>query len=189
MGLLMRKNNPSNNYMDISQNTHVDLLYLTNPQFIDKYNKTNPEKSGISQEDVKFYRKRILETTKSYLRGKKLDDRISASFENYAQHLIDHYKFIDKKDLVQKEYDDIKKKKKRPSKNFKLMDNNALIMKTKENTVKTIKDYLHIVVKEKKKKKMVIPKQKKYDIKNPDLRVKGVKQKKKKNIKPIKKDN
>ena len=50
--------------MDISQNNHVDLLYLTNPQFIDKYNKTNPEKSGISQEDIKFYRKRILETTK-----------------------------------------------------------------------------------------------------------------------------
>ena len=70
------------------------------------------------------------------------------------------------------------------------MENNTLIMKTKENTVKTIKDYLPIVVKEKKKKKMVIPKQKKYDIKNPDLRVKGVKQKKnKKKIKPAKQDN
>ena len=36
---------------------------------------------------------------------------------------------------------------------------------------------------------MVIPKQKKYDIKNPDLRVKGVKQKKNKKIKPAKQDN
>ena len=177
--------------MDISQNTHVDLLYLTNPYFIDKYNKTNTENSGISQEDIKFYRKRILETTKNYLRGKKLTSEINASFENYAQLLIDHYKFIDKKDLVQKEYNDIKERKKKPSKNFKLMENNTLIMKTKENTVKTIKDYLPIVVKEKKKKKMVIPKQKKYDIKNPDLRVKGVKQKKNKNkkIKPVQKDN
>tara|TARA_A100001015_G_scaffold277770_1_gene337281 strand:+ start:1526 stop:2086 length:561 start_codon:yes stop_codon:yes gene_type:complete len=181
MGLLRQKNNPSNNYMDISQNTHVDLLYLTNPYFIDKYNKTNPEKSGISQEDIKFYRKRILETTKNYLRGKKLTSEIDGAFENYAQLLIEHYKFIDKKDLVQKEYSDIKEKKKKPRKNFKLMENDTLIMKTKENTVKTIKDYLPIVVKEKKKKKMVIPKQKKYDIKNPDLRVKGVKQKKNKN--------
>lgn len=177
--------------MDISQNNNVDLLYLTNPQFIDKYNKTNSKKSaGISQEDIKFYRKRILETTKNYLRGQKLSNEITASFENYAEHLIDHYKFIDKKDIVQKEYSDIKEKKKNPIKNFKLMENNELIMKTKENRVKTIKDYLPIVVKEKKKKKMVIPKQKKYDIKNPDLRLKGVKQKKKnKKIKPAKKDN
>ena len=102
--------------MDISQNNHVDLLYLTNPHFIDKYNKTNPEKSGISQEDVKFYRKRILETTKSYLRGKKLSSEINGAFENYAQHLIDHYKFIDKKDLDQKENDDIKEKKKETDK-------------------------------------------------------------------------
>ena len=92
---------------------------MTNPQFIDKYNKTNPKKSGISQEDIKFYRKRILETTKNYLRGKKVNSEINASFENYAQHLIEHYKFIDKKDIVQKEYSDIKEKKKKPSKNFK----------------------------------------------------------------------
>ena len=121
--------------MDVSQNTHVDLLYLTNPHFIDKYNKTNLENSGISQEDIKFYRKRILETTKNYLRGKKLASEINASFENYAQRLIDHYKFIDKKDLVQKEYNDIKDKKKKPRKNFKLMENNTLIMKTKETLI------------------------------------------------------
>lgn len=165
--------------MDISQNNDVDLLYLINPQFIDKYNKTNTKNSVISQEDVKFYRKRILETTKNYLRGKKVNNEITASFENYVQHLIDHYKFIDKKDMMQKEYLDIKKKKKKPIKNFKLMENNELIMKTKENTVKTIKDYLPIIVKEKKKKKMIIPKQKIYDIKNPALRIKGLKEKKK----------
>ena len=143
--------------------------------------KADKVKSLTSLEDLELY---YFDKADHVDKG----DTITASFENYAQHLIDHYKFIDKKDIVQKEYNDIKEKKKKPVKNFKLMENNELIMKTKENTVKTIKDYLPIVVKEKKKKKMVIPKQKKYDIKNPDLRLKGVKKKNKK-IKPVKKDN
>lgn len=57
------------------------------------------------------------------------------------------------------------------------MEQNVLMMKTKENTVKTIKDYLPIVVKEKKNKKIIIPKKKQYDIKNPEYRVKGVNKK------------
>ena len=54
------------------------------------------------------------------------------------------------------------------------MNQNKLMMKDKKNTVKTIKDFLPIVVKEKTKKKMIIPKQKTYDIKNPSLRSKGL---------------
>ena len=69
------------------------------------------------------------------------------------------------------------KKKSSPATNFKLMNQNKLMMRDKKNTVKTIKDFLPIVVKEKTKKKMVIPKQKNYNIKNPILRSKGVKNK------------
>ena len=57
------------------------------------------------------------------------------------------------------------------------MNQNKLMMRDKKNTVKTIKDFLPIVVKEKTKKKMVIPKQKNNNIKNPILRSKGVKNK------------
>ena len=54
--------------MDISKNNQIDLLYLTNPLILYKYNKTLPKEKKLDEEDIKFYRKRILQTTKNYLR-------------------------------------------------------------------------------------------------------------------------
>ena len=45
-------------------------------------------------------------------------------------------------------------------------------MKKPEIVKKTIKDFIPIIVKERKKEKIIIPKQKKYDIKNPKNREK-----------------
>jgi len=163
------------NQMDLSKNDQIDLLYLTNPLIWNKYNKTLSKKCGVTEEDIKFYRKRILMTTKNYLRGNKINGEIDGAFENYADQLVNYFKFIDKKDMVQKEYEDLPKNKSKPLQNFKLMHQDQIIMRDKEKTKKTIKDYLPIVVKEKKRKKMIIPKQKNYDIKNPDLRKKGIK--------------
>tara|TARA_B110001454_G_scaffold194133_1_gene195481 strand:+ start:1102 stop:1590 length:489 start_codon:yes stop_codon:yes gene_type:complete len=161
--------------MDNIKNNHIDLLYLTNPHILGKYNKTQQTELKNSAEDIMFYRKRILMTTKYFLRGKKIDNTINAAFENYADQLIKYFKFIDKKDIVQKEYENIIVKKKKPEKNFKIMEQNEIIMKDKKNTKKTIMDFLPIIVKEKTRKKIIIPKQKIYDIKNPSLREKGIK--------------
>ena len=151
--------------MDISKNTQLDLLYLTNPKIKFKYNNTN--NIVLDNEDVKFYRKRILQDTKEYLRGKSINIEITNAFEEYACQLIKHYKFIDKKDLIQEEYKDLPKKKEKKPKNFKLNKENELLLKKPEIVKKTIKDFIPIVVKERTKKKIIIPKQKKYDIKQP----------------------
>ena len=45
-------------------------------------------------------------------------------------------------------------------------------MNKPETIKKTIKDFIPIVVKERKPKKIIIPKQKKYDLKNPKNREK-----------------
>jgi hypothetical protein len=156
--------------MDISKNTQLDLLYLTNPKIKFKYNNTNT--SLLDNEDVKFYRKRILQDTKEYLRGKKINVEITNAFEEYACQLIKHYKFIDKKALIQEEYKDLPEKKQKKPKNFKINKENELLLKKPELVKKTIKDFIPIVVKERKKKKMIIPKQKKYDIKQPKNREK-----------------
>ena len=164
--------------MDLSGNKQIDFLYLTNPNILDKYKRSRPEKTkAVTDEDIKFYRKRILLVTKNYLRGEKLTNEITGAFESYADQLIKHFKFIDKTDMVQKEYKNLSKQKSKPVVNFKLMNQNKLMMRDKKNTVKTIKDFLPIVVKEKTKKKMIIPKQKIYDITNPILRSKGLKNK------------
>ena len=162
--------------MDLSQNTQVDLLYLTNPNFKIKYNKK--QESFLNEEDVKFYRKRILQTTKDYLRGSRLTEEINNVFEEYANMLIQHYKFIDKKEMIQEDYKNLPKKKERKLKNFKLKQENELMMKKTEIEKKTIKDFIPIVVKERKKKKMIIPKKKNFDLKNPKNRKKGLKKEK-----------
>ena len=156
--------------MDISQNNRIDLLYLTNPNFKNKYNKQLIKK--VNDEDIKFYRKRILQDTKDLLRGNKLGEEVNAVFDKYCGKLIDYYKFIDKKNIIQEEYKDLPVKIEKTNKNFKLEKENEKLMKKPKVIKKTIKEFIPIVVKERKKKKMILPKQKNFDLKNPKNREK-----------------
>ena len=78
--------------MDLSKNNQIDLLYLTNPNLKIKYNK-QVEKL-IDEDDIKFYRKRILVMTKYLLRGEKINNTINSAFDNYVEQLIKYFKFI-----------------------------------------------------------------------------------------------
>ena len=53
-------------------------------------------------------------------------------------------------------------------------------MKKPEIIKKTIKDFIPVVVKGRKKKKIIIPKKKNFDLKNPNNRKKGLKKEKSK---------
>ena len=46
--------------------------------------------------------------------------------------LINHYKFIDKQKQIQEEYKDLPKKKEKKLSNFKLVDENKLMMKNQK---------------------------------------------------------
>ena len=83
--------------MDLSRNLQIDLLYLTNDRI-----RTRVEnlENGINKEDLKFYRKRILQQTKNYLREGRLEGSIDRAFDNYVDKLIEYYKFIDKKEII-----------------------------------------------------------------------------------------
>ena len=79
--------------MDLSQNTQVDLLYLTNPNFKIKYNKK--QESFLNEEDVKFYRKRILHLTKQLLKNEvKTTPSIKASFNDYINGINSSFEFL-----------------------------------------------------------------------------------------------
>ena len=156
--------------MDISQNNRIDLLYLTNPNLKIKYNKQLIER--VNNEDIKFYRKRILQDTKDLLRGNKLGEDVNNVFNKYCEKLIEYYKFIDKKKIIQEEYKDLPVKTEKLNTDFKLSEENEKIMNKPDIVKKTIKDIIPIVVKERKKKKIILPKQKKFDLKNPKNREK-----------------
>lgn len=167
------------------KNDSIDLLYLTNQSFVDKYN----QKIGTSvhtvtlKKDILFYRKRILQTTKDLLRDNSINSNVDSSFYQYVQELIKYYKFIDKKDIIQEEYKNLKEKpKKEVNTNFKLSENNKIMSRETKKHIKTIKDYIPIIVRTKKKKKRTYPKKKEIDIKNPKFRIKGLEKEKSKQI-------
>ena len=164
--------------MDTNPTSKYDLLYFTNNNVykqVDKKEEENPN----DEEDVKFYRKRILHLTKQLLKNEiKTTSSIKASFNDYVNQVIMDFKFIDKKELLQKEYEDIKIKSEKPNEDFKLQVENEKLIKKKTVKTKTMNDF--VVQKNKKIKKYIPPKLKKYDIKTEDFKKKGINKEKSK---------
>ena len=157
--------------MDISKNNQIDLLYLTNPNLKIKYNKTNENINIVSLDDIKFYRKRILIDTKEYLRGNKITEDLDSCFKNYAKKLIEHYKFNDKKDIIQDEYKDMKKNKKNKKiPNLEMVNENKKLMKKIKKEKNKIEDFIPVIVKERKKKKIIMPQSMNINLKDPKYR-------------------
>lgn len=162
--------------MDLSRNIQMDLLYLTNTRM--KIRVENLDK-GINKDDLKFYRKRILQQTKNYLREGRLDSSVDKAFDNYVDILMEHYKFIDKKELIQREYKEMKEPKKKKVNDINILEENKKMMKEIQAPIKTIKDFITVVA-EKPKNKRIIPKLKEYNLKKDELRIKGLKKEKSK---------
>jgi len=162
--------------MDLSRNIQMDLLYLTNTRM--KIRVENLDK-GVNKDDLKFYRKRILQQTKNYLREGRLDSSVDKAFDNYVDILMEHYKFIDKKELIQSEYKEMKEPKKKKVNDINILEENKKMMKEIQAPIKTIKDFITVVA-EKPKNKRIIPKLKEYNLKKDELRIKGLKKEKSK---------
>jgi len=156
--------------MDLSRNIQLDLLYLTNNRVRARVENLD---NGVNKEELKFYRKRILQQTKNYLREGRLESSIDRAFDNFADKLIEYYKFIDKKEIIQKEYEDMKDSPKKKIEDMNILEENKKMMREVEPPIKTIKDFVN-VVSEKSKKKRVIPKLKDYNLKKKELRIKGL---------------
>ena len=158
-----------------SSTTEYDLLYFTNHSVYKKKEKQELLNTN-SKEDIKFYRKRIIHFTKQLLKNEQeTTPEIKALFNDYIGKIIENFKFTDKKELMQKEYEDIKIEKKICSKDFKMMDNDKLMMKDIKEKTKTISDFA--IHKNKKQKVYVAPKIKSYNLKSDDMKKKGLKNK------------
>ena len=165
--------------MEKSLTSDIDLLYFSNKQLSQKYNKTQEIENKnivVSDEDREFYKKRVYQMTKELLRGKKINSMIDESFNEFLNITIKHLKFVDKKDIIQNDYKDIKEKERKVDENFELMDKNKLMMKDKKNKKKTIKEFVNIVNK-KKQPKVFLPEKKVINLKSTELKEKGIKSK------------
>lgn len=167
--------------MDISANP-LDLIYFTNSSSFKKMSKKKyKENQDDYSKNLKFYRKRILQITKNLLRGEEENEDIKRLFKNYSWELIEHFKFLDKKEIIQKDYKDLGENKKIVVKNFELEDQNKLMMREKKDAEKkTIESFIDVKIKNKKEeKKPYIPMKKVINITLDEYKNKGVKNKSK----------
>lgn len=161
----------------------IDLLYLTNQNFIDKYNTKENIIEKKNLDEIQFYRKRILHTTKELLRNNSINECVDSSFHSYCGELIKFFKFQDKKDMIQEQYKNLKEKEKTSvNVDFKLSEKNQIMARETKKQIKTIKDCMPLVVKNTKKKKVKYPKKKDINIKDPKFRIKGLEKEKSKQI-------
>ena len=176
--------------MDISNNIDlITLECLTNPGFYDKYNlkKNNPNK--ISKADRKFYKKRIINETKKMLRNDFDTPALKEIFNEYVISLVDYFKIVDKRDILQEDYKNNPPQDKEYYDNvldeiLDISDNNLnnlispdqLLFKTANETKKITLD--NFVVKHNPPKENIIyPEQKEINLKEPSLKTKGLKMK------------
>lgn len=149
----------------------ITLQYLTNPIGMNRiYKDTSFNK--INKEDFEFYKARIFKITKDILKDKEVDKKINNGFMNFAKICIEHFKFIDKRDIIQNEYDAIEKQKKENS-DFNIDESNNIIMKKPEFKKVKITDQIPIKTNI-KPETVVMPKKRIINLKDPKLKRKGI---------------
>ena len=163
--------------MDICKNK-IDLYYFTNSTYLNRFNKS--QENDNLNEEIKFYKKRIFQLAKDILRKKEgINKTVEGAFLEFSRFAIQHFKFEDKKEIYQKEYDNMKNiEKKKPLDNFEIMTTDKIITKEVKISQKSVKELLN-VKSNIKKKQMILPSKKSVNINTEYYKMKGVKEKEK----------
>ena len=158
------------------------LKFLTNPIYKTDVSVAPETKKTITNADKKFYRKRIIAITKDLFKTSSNNATVDKSFSNYIEVLIHYFKMIDKKDILQNEYNELDTD---ISSNKFDFDVDTLLKEANENMmmVQTVGGTLdNFVVSNQNEinSEEVLPTIKQIDLKDEKLKTKGVKIKGKK---------
>ena len=154
-----------------------DIEYLINPIMLDKLNKI---KKKNNNKDARFYKKRILHLIKNLLNDKEenINNMLLESYENFINNAIYHFKMVDTKDILQKEYEVINKTNKTYKNDTilnqqQVLDNaNELVVNGNQyNKAITIPQCFPI---KQNKTAVITPYKKKVNLKDPVLKTKGI---------------
>jgi len=155
----------------------------------EQYSRYDSSTKTAKAKDVKFYRKRIYDLTKQLIQDEEPDSLfpdIKKSFHLYVNNCIDYFKILDKTDIIQEDYqlfDVVNNMNTADEINTnvteKNMDDQALSMmrsiKIREPTS------LEKIVKRTSTKPpavIILPQKKEINLKNPELKNKGIRKKK-----------
>jgi len=132
----------------------VDLLYLTNPNNLIHLKRTEPTDDIVN---INKYKSFILTSTKKLLDNEMISNKVNESFKIYVKNLIEYNKFNNRKRIVQQQYENINKEKKKEEYipiNIEQMDINII------GKQKTKKIDLNSFIKKKRKMKNIVMPQK-----------------------------
>lgn len=176
--------------MDISMNDidKITLDYFTNKS---QYNTVLEKQSIFNSKqflkEKRFYRKRILNTTRELFSGEINNQEVVNSFNSYVKSIINYLKFIDKKDILQEEYDELNNEEKEKKVSFEKTENekkkdydkanNYIINQNLKSNISTLDNYI-IKTNEDEKQEEILPLKKIINLKDPELKKKGIKKKK-----------
>jgi hypothetical protein len=164
--------------MDISLNT---IGYLMNPAHKHVMDQMNDDRAKSLRRDVKFYKKRIVQAARDLVRGNWIGHEVNGAFMAYCQVLIQHFKTVDKCDILQETYTGMAARDKNHSTpntttTSEYANADSLIMRS-EKKKERIEEYIDIK-RLPNKPKPILPHRRHVDLGTPNLRTKGVKPKK-----------
>jgi hypothetical protein len=169
----------------------ITLEFMANSNSLNKKN-TFPVNQPISFKNKKFYRKRIIQLTKDLLSDEKENPElyppdIYHSFNKYIQLCIDSFQSIDRTDILQEDYKDLEHSISQndgdkhiesdldSDQNYSLNQANKNMMRQINIKNATLDGLVKRTVI--KKEEPILPKKKKINLKDPELKNKGVVQK------------
>lgn len=158
----------------------VTLAYMTNPQYRGdsrcNEDTINTELYKEFKKDKRFYRKRIMSSTRELFRKNDFPQNIKDIHTKYITSIIDHLKNEDRKDILQEEYIGMDNGPTHGEidEGFNIGNANKSLYNIKEPT-STLDKYvtthgLSFV-------EPIIPKKKTINLRNPKLKTKGIIQK------------
>lgn len=165
----------------------ITLECLINKEIYKKYLASNNANAvNNNKKDRKFYRKRILQLTRDILlndNSEQITNDITFVFENYVNLCIQYFKMIDKVDLIQKDNyvenytPDESAATTLQNINFETETADKLLLRSIKLDTYTLDKFVK-VISTKKDDSLPLPVQKKFNLKDPMLRNKGIRKKK-----------
>jgi len=167
-----------------------ELNYLINPQYQHQIKSQHKLTSKpISKEELVFYRKRIIQSTRDMLDNIDSSSNlvIKDSFSEYAASCISSYKILDTHDIIQSEYNQLnienEEKIALDASNNQIINSDTTIANMSQllfkqiSNVNTIEDCMGVTKVRQTTQKEVFPNKKQVNLRDPSLKIKGVKKK------------
>jgi hypothetical protein len=132
------------------------------------------------RKDKKFYKKRIFDLTKKLLNNEKPETMypdVGSAFDSYAKVCIEYFKVLDKSDIIQEDYVGIEDgwlNNSPADPSYNAVEESMLMMRSIKITEPNALEKLVKRKTTKLEKKAIIPVQKDINLKDPNLKNKGI---------------